>query len=114
MLAPPSASTTTDLTTIGIGGEAPLGAGSTPDGGTTTDDPGATLNTLTNVAEGVDPTATSTTLGLGSGEQSQNPTSGEAQPANRDPVQEVQGQETVPGTAQAQIRIVIRRPGGEQ
>ena len=38
----------------------------------------------------------------------------QTQPTEREPVQEGQNQETVPGTAQAQIRIVIRRPGGEQ
>jgi tetratricopeptide (TPR) repeat protein len=113
VLAPPSATTTLDLGTIGIGGEAPVGAASTPDG-TTADNSGSTFGTLTNVAEGVDPTPTAPTLGLSSGEQSQNPTPVEAQPADRKPVQEVQGRDTVTGTTAAQIRIVIRRPGGEE
>ena len=47
-------------------------------------------------------------------QQSQNPTTGQTQPSNRDPVQEGSGMEGAPGPAQAQIRIVIRRPGGGQ
>ncbi|HUF76490.1 MAG TPA: tetratricopeptide repeat protein [Longimicrobiales bacterium] len=63
--------------------------------------------TLTNVTEGVAPTPTGNTLDLGSTQTTTEIS------ATRDPVQEAQGQETVSGTAQAQIRIVIQRPGGE-
>jgi Tfp pilus assembly protein PilF/TolB-like protein len=110
-LAPPAANTTEGLTSIGIADRAPIGAGSTDPTGST---PRSTYATLTNVSEGVLPTATATTLGLGSAEQSRNPTPGQAQPTTREPIQEGQGQESVPGTAQAQIRIIILRPGGEE
>jgi hypothetical protein len=72
-----------------------------------------TAATLTNVTEGVAPTPTGSMLDLGSTQQGQSPATTQAG-ATRDPVQESQGQETVPGTAQAQIRIVIERPGGEE
>lgn len=110
-LAPPAANTTEDLSPIGISGEAPLGAGSTPDNQSSSG--GGVLGTLSNVAEGVDPTPTAGTLGLGSAEQSQNAAPGETQPANRDPVQEGGGGESGAASVAAQIRIVIRRPGGE-
>jgi tetratricopeptide (TPR) repeat protein len=77
------------------------------------DDTGSTF-TLDNVAEGVDPTPTSGTLDLGSTDQTQDQITQTTQDTNRDPVQEAQDQETVPGTAEAQIRIVIRRPGDDQ
>ena len=126
VFAPPSANTTEGLTAIGIEDPRPVGAGAVPE-----DDPGvqtagqpgsATVGSrgfggaggiLTQVAEGVDPTPTAGTLGVGSAEQTQNPTSEQTQPTNREPVQEVQGQEGGVA-AQAQIRIVITRPGGEQ
>lgn len=129
-IAPPSANTTEGLTAIGIGDRQPIGAGAVPDddpaaqaGATGAQAPGsATIGggpvggiggILTQVAEGVDPTPTATTLGVGSAEQSQNPTTEQSQPTNREPVQEVSGEE---GSAaiQAQIRIIIRRPGGDQ
>jgi Tfp pilus assembly protein PilF/TolB-like protein len=81
---------------------------------TSTTTTSTTIQTLTNVFEGIDPTPTTTTLGVSTSDQIQNPTSTQTQPTTREPVQEGQNQETVPGTAQAQIRIVIRRPGGEQ
>lgn len=116
LLTPPDANTTQDLTSLGIAPQAPLGPGADPanDPGQATIVSTTAIQTLTNVFEGVDPTPTATTLGWGTAEQSQNPTPEQTQPANRDPVQEVQNTETVPATAQAQIRIVIRRPGGEQ
>ena len=68
--------------------------------------------TLTNVTEGVAPTPNGNTLDLGSTRQGRNQTTSQTN-TTRDPVQESQGQETVPGTAQAQIRIVIQRPGSQ-
>jgi hypothetical protein len=114
LFAPPLATTTTSLTSIGVADPAPVGAGSSPSA-----DPGATTSrnafkTLTNVAEGVLPTPTAFTLGLSTSELVENPTTEQTQPANRDPVQEVSGSETVGGVTEAQIRIVIQRPGGEQ
>ena len=117
VLAPPSANTIQNLDGIGIGQEEPIGAASTPDSDddqTVTTDAGSTINTLINVAEGVDPTPTAGTLDLGSADQTQSQATQVTQDTNRDPVQEAQNQETVPGTAEAQIRIVIRRPGGDQ
>ena len=125
-VAPPSATTTEGLTAIGIGSIRPIGAGAVPD-----DDPGAQGETslpgsatvgsrqfgglggtLTNVAEGVDPTPTAGTLGVSTAELTQNPTPEQTQPTNREPVQEVRGEEGSTA-AQAQIRIIIRRPGGD-
>ena len=57
-----------------------------------------TASALLNAAEGVDPTPTAGTL--------------ELLRTQRDPVQEARGQEIVPGSAEAQIRLVIQRPGG--
>jgi tetratricopeptide (TPR) repeat protein len=70
----------------------------------------STAGTLNGAADGVDPSPTAGTLDLGS-----TTTSGETTPTStgeRDPVQESQGQEGVTKTAKAQIRIVIKRPGG--
>lgn len=124
LIAPPPATTIQDLADIGISPQAPIGAGSDPEEDVTVDPAtgettsttatSTTIQTLTNVFEGVDPTPTAGTLGVSTSEQIQNPTSTQMQPTTREPVQEGQNQETVPGTAQAQIRIVIRRPGGEQ
>ena len=93
VLAPPTAVTTQQLLPIGPG--SPVVSG-----------------TLTNVTEGVAPSPTGNTLNLGSTQQGKNQTTSQTT-TNRDPVQESQGQETVPGTAQAQIRIIIQRPGGQ-
>jgi TolB-like protein len=114
-LAPPSAKTTEALGGIGTDEKGPVGAGSTPegnDGRTTTG--GISINMLTNVAQGVDPTPTAGTLDLGSADQSKNQTTLQSQDTNRDPTQEARDQETVPGTTDARIRIVIRRPGTDQ
>ncbi len=113
VLTPPPAGTTEDLLTIGIGGEAPIGAGSTPDGGQQLA-PLARRATLTRAIEAVDPTMTLETLGLGVGDMIFNPTPGQSQPTTRDPIQEVAGQEVITSAATPQIRIVIRRPGGEE
>lgn len=110
VLAPPTATTTESMRTLGVGDPIPIDpSGQDPDAG------GVGFNTisstLTSVAEGVDPNPTATTLGLGSADQSRNGTPEQSQPSNRDPVQDAAGGEGVgPGTA-AQIRIVIRRPG---
>lgn len=114
LFAPPSASTTQDLL------EAP--AGTTSD--ETTSDVGTTqvgttsqvrttslIGTLSNVTEGVAPTPTGNIIDLGSTQQGQDQATQQTQDTSRDPVQESQDQETVSGTAEAQIQIVIQRPG---
>ena len=111
MFGPPSANTTEGLASIGIADRAPIGPAATEG---TPPASRSVRSTLTGISEAIDPTATNVDLGVGSADQSRNPTSAQSQPTTRDPVQELQGQESVPGTAQAQIRIVIRRPGGEQ
>lgn len=70
----------------------------------------STSGTLQGASEGVNPTPTSSTLDLGSTQQSENQTQ-QSTGETRDPVQESQGQDT-PTTTKAQIRIVIKRPGG--
>lgn len=112
LFGPPPATTTEDLSSLGISDPSPVGAATTSQGDESTT--GITINTLRNVAEGVDPTPTSATLDLGSAGQSQSPTAEQTQATSRDPAQEAQGQETVSGTGDALIRIIIRRPGGEQ
>jgi len=77
-------------------------------GGTTTTAPSS--GTLAGAAEGVNPTPTSGTLDLGSTTTTSK--EGTTTTEQRDPVQESQGQEGVTKTAKAQIRIVIKRPGG--
>lgn len=114
-LAPPSARTTEGMTAIGISDPAPLGAGSTSP---SSDEQaprgiGGRFGTLTQLSEGVDPSPVSGTIGVSTVEQTQNPTSDQSQPSTREPVQEVRGDEGATA-AQAQIRIVIRRPGGDQ
>jgi len=64
--------------------------------------------TLGTASEGVNPTPTTNTLGAGA---TTTTTTGPTQ-TTRDPVQESTGGETVTKTAKAQIRIVIKRPGG--
>lgn len=66
--------------------------------------------TLAGAAEGVNPTPTASTLGQGSTQSGSGATQSTTE--KRDPVQESQGQETVSKPATAQIRIVIKRPGG--
>lgn len=69
-----------------------------------------TPSTLSGASDAVNPTPTSGTLDVGSTRpDGQSEQTGE----QRDPVQESQSQERVTSTATAQIRIVIRRPGGE-
>lgn len=117
--APPSATTTHDLSDIGISPQAPIGAGSDPANdpgtpGTATIAPSTTIQSLTNVFDAIDPSPAVGMLGVSTSDQVRNPTPEQTQPTTREPVQEGQNQETVPGTTQAQIRIVIRRPGGDQ
>jgi len=111
VVGPPSANTTEDLSSIGIAPERPLGEGTDEESARPT---GMSWGTLRSVAEGVFPSPTASTIGLGSAELSGNPTAGQTQPATREPVQETQGQERLTGTAEAQIRIIIQRPGGDQ
>jgi hypothetical protein len=104
-----SATSTVDLTGVAAAtGEFGIGALAPPTASTTQEL--LVDGTLTNVTEGVAPTPTGNTLDLGSTDQSTTETN---TGTTRDPVQESQGQETVAGTAEAQIRIVIQRPGGE-
>jgi len=65
--------------------------------------------TLSGASEGVNPTPTTGTLDKGS---TQTGSTTAAATEKRDAVQESQGQESVTKTAKAQIRIVIKRPGG--
>lgn len=111
LFGPPSNGTTNDLSTLGIAGQVPVGPGST-DGQAPAGNP--LRGTLDNVFGGVDPIPTQTDLGQGSADQSRNPTPEQSQPGTRDPIPEGTLGETVGGVTQATIRIVIRRPGGEQ
>jgi tetratricopeptide (TPR) repeat protein len=72
-----------------------------------------TSGTLAGAAEGVNPTPTTGTLDKGSS-QTAGKEQATATTEKRDAVQESQGQESVTKTAKAQIRIVIKRPGGDQ
>ena len=112
VFGPPPSTTTQDLSGLGVTETGPVGAGATSDedtGGTTT-----TMGTLSNVTEGVNPTPTSSTIDLGSAGIARNPTPEQTQPSEREPTQEALGQETVPGTSEALIRIIIQRPGGDE
>lgn len=111
LFGPPSNGTTDDLTTLGIAGQIPVGAGSTDPNQPTPAPPNPTLGDLLN---NVDPVPTGIDLGLNTGDQSRNSTPGQSNPTTRDPVPESGPGETVPGVSTATIRIVIRRPGGEQ
>lgn len=111
LIGPPRHGTTNDLSTLGIAGQVPVGAGAT-DGQAPTGNP--LRGTLDNVFGGVDPNPTTLDLGQSAGDQSRNPTPDQTQPGTRDPIPEGSLGETVGGTTQATIRIVIRRPGGEQ
>ncbi len=73
--------------------------------------PPATGGTLSGASEGVNPTPTTGTLDKG-GATTAGKEQGATTTEKRDPVQESQGQESVTRTAKAQIRIVIKRPGG--
>lgn len=69
----------------------------------------STAGTAGMASESVNPTPTAGTLDLGSTSVGSTETQSGDQ---RDPVQESQGQETVGQPPTAQIRIVIKRPGG--
>ncbi len=86
----------------------------TTTGSTTTDEGGTTqtASTLNGASEAVNPTPTSGTIDLGSTQQKETAQQQTASEDRSDAVQESQGQENVTTAAQAQIRIVIRRPGG--
>jgi hypothetical protein len=114
-----SAVRTTDLSGIAINtGELGLGAFGPPSAATTQDLAFSTsargttpaAGTLQNVMDAVAPRPTTGLLDRGSTGtgREQISTSGV-----RDPVQESGGTETLPGTVDAQITIVIQRPGGE-
>ena len=60
----------------------------------------------------VDPSPVTSTLGQGGGDQTRNTTGEQTQPTDRDPTPT--GNEGIGSATAAQIRIVIRRPGGEQ
>jgi len=64
------------------------------------------LATLENVTQGVAPRPTTGTLDKGTTDSGTEQTD-----TTRDPVQESGGTETLPGTVEAQITIVIQRPG---
>lgn len=108
---PPVHGTMNDLSTLGIAGQVPVGAGAT-DGQGPVGNP--LRGTLDNVFGGVDPNPTVLDLGQSAGDQSRNPTPKQSQPGTRDPVPEGTLGETIGGVTQATIRIVIRRPGGDQ
>jgi tetratricopeptide (TPR) repeat protein len=66
------------------------------------------LGTLEHVTQGVAPRPTTGTLDKGTTDSGTEQTD-----TTRDPVQESGGTETLPGTVEAQITIVIQRPGAE-
>lgn len=65
------------------------------------------LGTLELVTQGVAPRPTTGTLDKGSTDSGTEQTD-----TTRDPVQEAESTETLPGTIEAQITIIIQRPGG--
>ena len=72
---------------------------------------GTTSQTLAGASQAVNPGPT-TTIDLGSTQQSDNKTTQQPAQGRNDAVQKSQGQESATSAAQAQIRIVIKRPGG--
>lgn len=112
LVAPPSAATIQDESSAGIPPPPPVGAEAEDQDQSTSLDLG--FNTLRGVAEGIDPTPTTGTLDLGSAVQGQDQTTQTSNDTVRDPVQESTNEDggVTPGVAQ--IRIVIRRPGGAQ
>lgn len=99
---------------LGIGAFAPPSASTTQDlEASTFDESGSLGGTLSNVTEGVAPTPSASTLDLGSTQQGRDQATQQTQDTNRDPVQESQDQETVPGTVDTEIQIVIQRPGAQ-
>lgn len=111
IFAPPTSATTESMATLGVGDPPPVGEGSSDGDGQTFD---IVSSTLINVDEGVNPNPNNSTLGQGSADQTRNATPEQTQPTNRDPVPESTGAEGVGTATAAQIRIVIRRPGGGQ
>ena len=87
---------------VGLGAFGPPPAGTTQSLGITT-----VAGTLENVTQSVAPRPTTGTLDKGSTD-----TPRDTKDTTRDPIQESGGTETLPGTVQAQITIVIQRPGG--
>jgi hypothetical protein len=90
----------------GVGGFGPPPASLTQTVGGTPGGSGV-LGTLEHVTQGVAPRPTTGTLDRGSTDSGTDQTA-----TTRDPVQESTGTETLPGTVEAQITIVIQRPGG--
>jgi tetratricopeptide (TPR) repeat protein len=72
---------------------------------------GSAAATLENVTQGVAPRPTTGTLDKGS---TSTGTSTDQTNTTRDPVQESGQNEALPGTVEAQITIIIPRPGGEE
>jgi len=96
-------------------GETGTGGGIAPPTSTTTGvTQTASSATLRGASEAVNPTPTAQTIDLGSTSQSDNQTQQQTNETRDDAVQESQGSEGATSAAQAQIRIVIRRPGGAQ
>jgi tetratricopeptide (TPR) repeat protein len=103
-----SAVTTSGLSDLAVAtGEVGIGALGPPRA-TLVDDV-AVRSTLSTVTEAVAPAPTAGTLDVGVTTETRASVQ-----TTRDPVQESRGAETVTGTAQAQIQIVIRNPGGTQ
>lgn len=103
-VAPPSTATTGASTT------ASTAATATPGQGTA----GTTSGTLSAASDGVNPTPTAGTLNQGSTQQGQSQQQQQAQQERDTPQQESQNQDNPAQTPTAQIRIVVRRPGGGQ
>ncbi len=107
LVGPPGDRIVNDFTSADLPAPQPVGAAAAGD---TQPSGGVTSNTLRNLAEGVDPTPTAGTLDQGSAIQGQDQNTQQTNDTVRDPVQEASGAETSTAT----IRIIIRRPGGEQ
>jgi tetratricopeptide (TPR) repeat protein len=112
LFGPPAANTVAGGGDAGLAPRPPVGSGAS--GQTQSTGVGIRLNTLRNATEGVNPTPTAATLDIGSARQGQDQTTQQTNSTGRDPVQEGSGDGGVTSTASAQIRIVIRRPGGQQ
>ena len=105
LISPPSA-TINDLAAAGLSSQQPIGAGA----GGQSQTPGAD-HTLTNLGEAVNPTPSMGLLGQGSATLGRSQNTAQTDAA-RDPVQESGNGDSVVST-ETQIRIVIRRPGGQ-
>lgn len=115
-----SASQTTDLAgaasssgEVGVGFFGPPTAPVTGGGGGSTAPVPAISGTLRNIAQGIDPSPGGGLIDLGSVTLGQDATTHQTDDTTRDPVQEGVD-ENVATVVEAQIRIVIQRPGGEQ